>query len=135
MKQALNAGLVYGSLIFALGFVLGALRELWLGPLVGREAVVLVEGPLILLAAWFVAWWLIRGHHVPALAAHRLVMGATGFALALAGEIAVALFGFGRTVAMQRAIYATSQGMLELIPQIAFAMLPLLHLIRERFTR
>jgi len=135
MKQALNAGLVYGSTIFALGFALGALRVLWLGPLFGREVVVLVEGPFILLVAWFVAWWLIRGHHVPALAAHRLVMGAAGFALSMAGEMAVAMFGFGRTLAMQRAIYATGQGMLELMPQVAFALLPLLHLVRERFTR
>lgn len=132
-RAALNAGLVYGSSIFALGFSLGALRELWLGPLFGRNVVVLVEGPLILLTAWFLAWWLIRGHAVAALAGQRLAMGAVAFMLLMAGEAAVAMFGNGRTLAMHLATYTTAQGMLELMPQVAFALLPLLHLARERF--
>ncbi len=135
MTRALNAGLVYGASIFTLGFFLGSLRELWLGPLFGREAVVLVEGPFILLVAWFVAWWLIRGHGVASLISHRLAMGAVGFALAIAGEMTIAVFGFGRTLAAQLAIYATAQGMLELLLQIAFALFPLLHLMRERLIR
>ncbi|MCU0885565.1 MAG: hypothetical protein MUC44_11595 [Beijerinckiaceae bacterium] len=134
MTPALNAGLFYGSGIFALGFVLGTVRELWLAPLFGRDAVVLFEGPLILLAAWFLAWWLIRGHGVAAFAGQRLVMGAVAFGLLMCGEAAVATFGYGRTLAMHLATYATTQGMLETMPQIAFALFPLLHLIRERFT-
>ncbi|MFY8039354.1 MAG: hypothetical protein ACOVN4_06805 [Bosea sp. (in: a-proteobacteria)] len=134
MRPALNAGLVYGSGIFALGFLLGSLRELWLAPLFGRDAVVLVEGPLILLAAWFFAWWLIRGHGVAGLASRRLAMGAVAFVVLMLGEAAVAVFGFGRALAMHLATYATTQGMLETMPQIAFALFPLLHLIRERFT-
>lgn len=134
MDRALRAGLVYGSGIFTLGFLLGTLREIWLAPLFGRDAVVLVEGPLILLAAWFAAWWLIRGHGVAALAGRRLLMGAVAFAVLMLGEAAVAVFGYGRTLAMHLATYATAQGMLETMPQIAFALFPLLHLIRERFT-
>ena len=134
MITALRAGLVYGSGIFALGFVLGTLRELWLGPLLGRDVVVLVEGPVILSAAWLFAWWLIRGHGVAGQAGQRLVMGAVAFGLLMLGEAAVAVFGFGRTLAMHMATYATTQGMLETMPQIAFALFPLLHLIRERFT-
>jgi hypothetical protein len=30
--------------------------------------------------------------------------------------------------------YMTTQGMLELMPQVAFALFPLLHLFRERVT-
>ncbi len=134
MITALRAGLVYGSGIFALGFVLGTLREFWLGPLLGRDVVVLIEGPVILLAAWLFAWWLIRGHGVAGQAGQRLVMGAVAFGLLMLGEAAVAVFGFGRTLAMHMATYATTQGMLETMPQIAFALFPLLHLIRERFT-
>jgi hypothetical protein len=132
MKQALNAGLVYGALIFALGFVLGTVREMLLAPMFGRDAIVLFEGPLILLAAWFLAWWLVRGHNVPALAGLRLLMGTVAFVFLMAGEAAVALFGYGRTVAMHLAAYTTAQGVLELMPQIAFALFPLLHLFRER---
>jgi len=134
MITALRAGLVYGSGIFALGFLLGTLRELWLGPLFGRDAVVLVEGPVILLAAWFFAWWLIRGHGVAGSAGTRLAMGAVAFVVLMLGEAAVAVFGFGRTLAMHLAAYTTTQGMLETVPQVAFALFPLLHLFRERLT-
>jgi hypothetical protein len=36
---------------------------------------------------------------------------------------------------MHLAAYMTLKGMLELLPQLAFALFPLLHLIRERLTR
>ncbi|MGL4438593.1 MAG: hypothetical protein ACRCUE_04920 [Bosea sp. (in: a-proteobacteria)] len=130
----MRSGLLYGAIVFAFAFVLGTLRELWLGPIFGREAVVLVEGPAILLAAWFVAWWLIRGHGVAALVDQRLVMGLVAFALLMLGEAAVAVLGFGRTLAMHLSSYATAQGVLELMPQVAFALFPLLHLVRERVT-
>ncbi len=132
MSAALGAGLAYGAVIFALGFALGTLRELVLAPLFGRDAVVLVEGPLILLAAWLLAQRLIRRHAVAARATRRLAMGAAAFALLLAGEAAVAVFGFGRTLAMHLGAYVTARGMLELTPQIAFALFPLLLMIRER---
>ena len=134
MITALRAGLVYGSGIFALGFLLGSLRERWLAPLFGRDAVVLVEGPVILLAAWFFAWWLVRGHGVAGSASRRLAMGAVAFVVLMLGEAALAVFGFGRTLAMHLATYATTQGVLETMPQVAFGLFPLLHLIRERFT-
>lgn len=135
MIIALKAGLLYGAMIFSLGFVLGSLRELWLGPIFGRDAVVLVEGPLILLAAWFVAWWLVWRMPVAASSGARLAMGMVAFALMMAGEACVAVFGFGRTLAVHLQAYATAKGVLELMPQVAFALFPLLHLIRERLTR
>jgi hypothetical protein len=134
MRRAVEAGLVYGALIFALGFVFGTLRELLLAPLLGRDAVVVAEGPLILLAAWFLAWWLIRGHGIARQVASRLGMGLIAFTLLMSGEAAVAMFGYGRTLAMHLQAYATTQGMLELMPQLAFALFPMLHLVRERFT-
>ena len=135
MIVALKAGLLYGALIFSLGFALGSLREIWLGPIFGRDAVVLVEGPVILLASWFAAWWLVGQTPVAQTVPARLAMGAVAFGLAMLGESAVAVFGFGRTLAMHLAAYMTHKGMLELLPQLAFALFPLLHLIRERLTR
>ena len=60
-------------------------------------------------------------------------MGAAAFGLAMIGEAAVAVFGFGRPLAIHLASYATTQGVLELMPQLAFALFPFLHLVRERF--
>jgi hypothetical protein len=132
MNRALAAGLVYGAIIVTIGAVLGTLRELVLAPLIGRDVVVLVEGPLILLLAWFLAWWLVRGHTVPGLAGQRLLMGAVAFSVVIAGEAAIAVFGLGRTLAMHLGAYMTAKGVLELLPQLGFAVFPLLHLFRER---
>jgi hypothetical protein len=129
--KPVSAGLAYGAVIFALGFILGTLRELLLAPLIGRTAVVWIEAPLLLLASWFAAGWLIRRLRVEARLSARLVMGAAAFALLMAGEALVAVFGFGRTLAMHAAGYLTPRGALELLPQIAFALFPLLHLFRE----
>ncbi len=132
MIVALKAGLLYSALIFSLGFVLGTLRELWLGPVFGRDAVVLIEGPFILLVSWFAAWWLVRRMPVASRVRDRLAMGATAFGLVMLGEAAVAVFSMGRTLAMHLQTYMTARGMLELSPQVAFALFPLLHLIRTR---
>ena len=132
MSHALKAGCIYGAVIFILGIVLGSLREWVLAPVLGRTIVVLLEGPLILLASWWLAGWLIRAWRMPARVGQRLVMGAMAFAVLMAGEAAIAVFGFGRTLLAHLQAYASAKGMLELLPQLAFAMLPLLHMYRDR---
>ncbi len=59
-------------------------------------------------------------------------MGSVAFALLMFGEAGVSIFAFGRTLAEHLAIYASARGVLELGPQLAFALFPLLHLARER---
>lgn len=123
------AGLVYGLAVFAVGFVLGTLRELILAPRFSRDAVVLIEGPVILVMAWIVAGWIVRGLRVPPRTPARLGMGGVAFALVMAGEAAVAVFSFDRSVSQHLMTYLSPRGMLELTPQIAFALFPLLHLL------
>lgn len=132
MNAAFVAGLLYGLAIFGLGFALGALRELVLAPVFGRSAVVAVEAPAILLVSWFLAGRIIGRRAVPPRLSARLAMGAVGLALVLAGEAAIAVLGFGRSLPAHLAAYLTQRGMLELLPQLAFALLPALHLLRER---
>jgi hypothetical protein len=130
--STVQAGLAYGAAIFALGFVFGMLRELVLAPAFGRTAVVWIEAPLLLLASWFAAGWLIRRFGVASRPIARLLMGAAAFALLMACEAGVAVYGFGRSLAMHLSGYLTARGALELLPQIAFALFPMAHLIRER---
>jgi hypothetical protein len=131
----LAAGLLYGLLIFVLGFFFGVVREMALAPMMGRSAVVMIEAPLILICAWLLAWRLIRWRGVPAAWGPRLVMGATGFALLMLGELGVSVFGYGLSPARHFAAYAHWRGFLELSPQIAFGLIPALHLVRERLLR
>jgi hypothetical protein len=127
----IRAGLSYGLIVFALGFVLGTLRELVLAPRFGRDHIVWIEVPLILLAAWFVAGWLVRRMVNPPGALHCLAVGAIAFSVLMLGELLVAVFGFGRSIGMHLATYWTAQGALELLPQIGFGLIPLFHRVRR----
>src|SRR5690606_39056760 len=52
-RPILHAALAYWAAIFALGFVLGTVRTLWLAPAVGELAAVALELPVMLGAsAW-----------------------------------------------------------------------------------
>ena len=55
-----KAALAYWAMIFALGFVLGTIRVLWLGPKLGMLTATLAELPAMLLASWLAAQWLVR---------------------------------------------------------------------------
>jgi hypothetical protein len=132
MMAVVLAGLLYGLAIFALGFVLGTLRELVLAPILGRDAVVLVETPIILIAAWLTSGWLIRRWSLAPKVTPRMAMGAAAFALLMVGEALVAVFGFGRGLAVHLAGYATLRGLLELAPQALFALFPTLRLLAPR---
>jgi hypothetical protein len=48
--RPLKAGLIYFMLVFALGWVLGPIRELWAVPRFGRTAALLVEAVIMLIA-------------------------------------------------------------------------------------
>ena len=52
--NTLKAGVTYFAIIFALGFAFGTIRVLILLPHMGEMAAVLMEGPFILGASWFV---------------------------------------------------------------------------------
>ncbi len=52
MPSAIKAGLFYFVIVFAAGFVLGALRVIVLLPLTGELAAVALELPIILTISW-----------------------------------------------------------------------------------
>lgn len=55
-----SAAIAYWAVVFALGLVLGTIRVTWIIPLVGLIPANLIELPIILLASWFAAGWLMR---------------------------------------------------------------------------
>ena len=74
--HTIKAALAYWGAIFALGFVLGTLRVLWIAPQMGETRAVLFELPLMLAASWFAARWLVR----------RFGIGSAGHAAAAPGR-------------------------------------------------
>lgn len=86
--RPIRAGLVYFLLVFGAGFVFGVLRTLFVAPRLGAPAAELLETPLMLVAIWFAARWL-----VPRLAPRSaLSAGLFALLLTLAAETLVGLF-------------------------------------------
>jgi len=55
---------IYFVLVFAVGWVLGPIRELWAVPHFGRMAATLSEAVIMLIAMIVAARWVIRRFHV-----------------------------------------------------------------------
>jgi len=126
MALALRAGFVYFALVFAAGFVLGAIRIFFIVPRFAPSLAVLIELPVILAICWFAAKWTVEQFAVPAIAADRLAMGAIAFAFLMLAETILATVGFGRTFAGFLKILATPEGTIGLAGQMFFALFPYL---------
>jgi len=121
--RTLLAGFAYWAVVFALGFVLGSLRVLWLAPLVGLVPATLIELPLMLGASWWASGWLVRRF---AIADKRagLAMGTFAFVLLTAAESAVGVGMMGLTPGQWLADFARPHAAIGLAGQVVFALMP-----------
>jgi hypothetical protein len=126
LRQPIIAGLAYFGCVFAAGFALGIVRTVVLVPLLGGILAVALELPIILALAWFVCRWLIGRFEVPARLSSRAVMGATAFALLMAGEVAISLLLAGRSLTEHLQLYQEASHIIGLAGQVAFALFPVL---------
>ncbi len=127
----IKAGALYFALIFALGFVLGTIRVLWLVPAIGETAAVLLEQPVMLTASWFAAGWMVRRHDLVT-TGERAMMGAVALALLFIAEPLFAYGLFGQTPQDWVVGVFTMPGPIGLAGQIMFGLMPLL--IAHRLT-
>lgn len=130
-SHPINAGAIYFALIFALGFVLGTIRVLWLVPATGVTAAVLIEQPFMLTASWFAAGWRVKRHGLVTKGA-RAAMGAVALMLLFIAEPLFAYSLFGQSPADWLRGVFTMPGPIGLAGQIAFGLMPLL--ITHRLT-
>jgi hypothetical protein len=124
IPKAIGAGALYFALIFALGFVLGTVRVLWLAPLVGETLAVLAEQPIMLTASWFAASWLVRRNDLAAVS-DRAIMGGIAMVLLFVAEIALGLSLFDQTPGQSLTKALVLPGLIGLIGQIMFGLMPL----------
>jgi hypothetical protein len=125
MKRALIAATVYFLALFALGFVLGTIRVLFVAPQIGVLRATLLEVPAMLTAAFFLCRWTAARWQVsPALAA-RWVMGLWFLVLLALFETLLGVTVFGQTLDETWAGLATAAGLVGLTAQVIAALLPL----------
>jgi hypothetical protein len=124
MKTAIRLGFLYFLAVFAIGFLLGALRVGLIVPRLGPLVAVLLEIPVMLGLAWLVCGALLRRHGLTP--AGRLVMGGLAFALLMLAELGLSVLLAGRSPAQHWALYRQLPDQIGLAAQLAFAGFPLL---------
>lgn len=122
--------MAYFALVFALGFLLGTLRTVFVrdAPGDGRLLGVLIELPIMLSASWFLCRAVIRRFAVAPTIAARAVMGGLAFALLLLAELVVGALLVGRTPGEHFALYREASYALGFAAQIAFASMPMVQM-------
>ena len=127
-----KSGFLYFLILFAVGFVLGALRVLVTAPLMNENLATMLELPVILTISWVVCAWLVRYFHIPAILHTRIIMGGLALALLLAAETLLGVIGFGLSIHEQVARYQQTAPMLGLMAQILFALFPAIQLYTKK---
>jgi hypothetical protein len=125
VKRALIAASAYFLGLFALGFLLGTIRVVFVAPRLGELAATIAEVPVMLIAAYFVCRWAIRRWQVPSAIAVRLAMVPYFLSLLFAFETVLGATLFGRSVAEQWTALGSPAGLVGISAQIIAALLPL----------
>jgi hypothetical protein len=126
MPNAIRAGFAYFAIVFAIGFVLGAIRVTIVIPRIGEIAAVCLEAPILLTLAWLICRRIVRRFAVSPGVAARGTMGLVAFGLLMLAELALSITLAGRTPAEHLALYDGLAEQIGLAAQILFAALPLL---------
>ena len=125
MKRALIAASAYFLALFALGFVLGTIRVIFVVPHIGELAATIAEVPVMLVAAYFACRWVILRWQVSPAIAIRLAMVPWFLALLFAFEALLGAVLFVRSVAEQWTALGSPAGLVGISAQIVAALLPL----------
>jgi hypothetical protein len=86
MRNA-TAGLAYFGLVFAAGFLMGAIRVPLLVPGIGARAAELIEMPIMFVVILYAARFVVRRFDLPPSAAVRLPVGLIAVALLASAEL------------------------------------------------
>ncbi|MEE4211938.1 MAG: hypothetical protein V2I43_22050, partial [Parvularcula sp.] len=128
--RVLAPALGYFGIVFAAGFVLGAIRSFWLEPVVGAFWAVALEMPVILGFSWVAATWVVRRFAISS-AGTAILTGVMAFAFLVCAEIVLSM-SMGGSFSSWTSEIKTSAGLLGLAGQILYAAFPLVVVARSR---
>ena len=126
MTEVIRLAARYFGLVFALGFVLGILRTLWLVPLLGERWAELLELPFMLLASYVSACYLIARHPAPLRSRDSLWVGLLALGFLLAVEFTLVLGLRGLTFVQYLQSRNGVSGTAYVVSLLIFALLPYL---------
>jgi hypothetical protein len=124
MGRAIKAGVVYFLLLYGIGFLLGATRELLLAPRFGVVVASALEALPMLAAIIHFAPLIARRFGIPPKSGGRIVMGLVGLALLIGAEIAMTRAMRGLSPEQWLAHFASVEGVIYAALLAAFAAMP-----------
>lgn len=122
--RALKAGMTYFLLVFAVGWILGPIRVLWVAPRFGPLIGTLLEGVVMLIAMIVAARWAIRRFGMDRSLAATISMGLIAFGLLIPAEIIGVLWI--RTLSLREYLgtFLSPAGLVALLLFSLFAAMP-----------
>jgi hypothetical protein len=120
----IGAGVLYFAVLFALGFVLGTLRTLFLEPWLGPVGAVLAESVPMIAAMCLAAPWAARLFALPPAIVPHLLMGGVALLLLVLAETGLDALMRGRVLWAER--LRTPAGLIGLALMTVFALMPAL---------
>jgi len=122
--RSFRAGAVYFLLLFAIGFLLGATREVLLAPRFGVVVASALEAIPMLAAIFHFAPLIARRFGIPPKSGGRLLMGVFGLVLLIGAEIAMTRAMRGLSPEQWLAHFASVEGVIYAVLLIWFAAIP-----------
>ena len=124
MRPAIVAGLMYAVGMFAMGFIMGALRLFVLLPAFGEFIAVAIELPIMLALSWLFCGRAIERQKLTAATGQRAVMAVTAFGILMILDFTLGIVLFGNSVVELITRWTTPAGALGLGGQLVFAAFP-----------
>lgn len=126
LTQAVKAGVLYFTLVFSAGFVLGTIRTLWVVPHIGERRAELMEMPIMLVVTILAARWTVLRLAVSPMSSARLGMGCVALALMLIAEFGFVLWVRGISIKNYLATRDPVSGTVYYGMLVVFAIMPFL---------
>jgi type IV secretory pathway TrbD component len=123
--QVVKAGTLYFALVFGMGFVLGAIRTLWVVPRLGARRAELMEMPIMLAVTIVAARWIVLRFSVAMMWSARLGMGCIALVLMLVAEFGFVLWIRGISIRDYLATRDPVSGTAYYVMLVVFAVMPL----------
>lgn len=123
MLKAVKAGVIYFLVVFSIGFVMGPVREYFLGPLLGTVLAVLVESPVLIGGMILGGYWIVKKLDLPS-GLPRGMMGFTGLLLVLGADWSVGFLFRGMTTEEILIHYSRPEGLIYVGLLLIFLSVP-----------
>jgi hypothetical protein len=119
------AATLYFAIVFGAGFLLGAIRVVWLEPRIGPIVAVLCEAPFILTFIVAAAHWVPRVVKMHCGPAALVLMGMGALVLQQLADLVVGIGLRGNSPAEQLSQFTRPEGRIYALLLLAFAFMPL----------